>query len=302
MSICLSGVATALLSDGLTVYADIFFAINFSMDLVIFLVLSRIFCRRVRLSSALAASILTALLPIVQMALPGNETVSFIIYCVNSLLACFIAFGAVGFIKLLLSFASFISVSALVSFLLTKLFLALGRPTLSGFESTSGGIIPLAVCLFSSVVAYLFSFVRRRLRNRKYRLKASLCVISDKENIEMSAYCDSGNLLREPMGGLPVIITGKEKMKSIVPKSLHGVFFSSVGYLGETSLSDAKRVRIIPIMPVGSESARILFGYVPDKILLDGAEVSACIALDTANSSFGGCEALLPRSLMKDIK
>ena len=92
---------------------------------------------------------------------------------------------------------------------------------------------------------------------------------------------------------------GIEKMKKIVPDSLHSVFFSSKNSFDEPSLSDARRVRIIPIMPVGAGGARILFGYVPDKIMLDGSEVSACIALDTGSSKFGGCEALLPNCLIK---
>lgn len=270
------------------------------MDLLLFLLVSIVLRVKRKPLRLFMAAMLTAALPIAQMLFPGNETVSFVISMIASFTACAIAFENLGFIKLSLSFAFFSSLSAVISELLVTLYVYLDKLSFVPEQSSgSGGIIPLAVCVGASAISGLVSFMAKRIRKRRKTLKAALTVISDGKAVEMSAYCDSGNLLREPVGGLPVIITGMEKMKSIVPDSLHSVFFSSKGGLDEPSLSDARRVRIIPIMPVGAGGARILFGYVPDRILLDGNEVSACIALDTGSSRFGGCESLLPSCLIK---
>ncbi len=292
--------APVLLSDRVKIYADIFFIINLSMDFLLFVLLSLVLRAKKKPLRLFMAATITAALPIAQMLLPGNEILSFVILMITSFTACAIAFENFGFIKLSLSFVLFSLLSSVISELLTKLYLYLGDLTLVP-ENTggSGGIIPLAVCVGASALSALFSYIIKRVKKRKKTLKTTLTVISDQITVEMSAYCDSGNLLREPVGGLPVIITGMEKMKKIVPDSLHSVFFSSKSSFDEPSLSDARRVRIIPIMPVGAGGARILFGYVPDKILLDGSEVSACIALDTGSSKFGGCEALLPNCLIK---
>ena len=291
----------ALLSESFKVYADIFFIINLSMDSVLLFLVALIIRAKKKPPRILAAAILTAALPIFQMIFPGNAIFSFVISMVCAFTACGIAFEGVGFIRLCISFALFSSLSAVISELLTRLYTYLDEISFLSVETHgSGGIIPLALCLALSFISWLITCAVKRIKKRKKTLESKLTVLSDGRAVEMSAYCDSGNLLREPIGGLPVIITGSEKMKNILPESLHGVFFSSKSSLyDEPSLSDARRVRIIPIMPIGASGARILFGYVPDKILLDGSEVSACIALDTVSSSFGGCEALLPGCLVK---
>lgn len=283
----------------MTVYYDIFFVINLCMDIIVLLSVSALLREKVNLPGAIFASCIMAALSIAQSVFMGNELFAFIISCIATLLACFIVFHGAGKMKLFWSFILFSTASSILSHIITKLFTMIDQPDFLYESSGSGGIIPLAVCALSGVISAVIKYLGGKRRKRKTPQRTDVTIISDDKTLVLSAYCDSGNLLREPIGGLPVIITGEEKMRSIVPRALHGVFFSSDGYLGETSLANARRVRIIPIMPVGTGGARILFGYVPDKIMLDGSEVAACVALDTGNSDFGGCEALLPKSLIK---
>lgn len=280
------------------IYADIFFIINLSMDLLLFLVVSLVLRGEKRFVHFLAASAITASFPISQLIFPGNEKFSFFIGLFTIFTACMIAFYNSGFIKISLAFVLFSLLSSALSEGLVALYKYLDSlKLLPEVKGGSGGIIPLVVCVFSLVLSWILSRTVRFFKKKAVPLKTTLTVISDGKELEMSAYCDSGNLLREPVGGLPVIITGKTQMENIIPRSLHSVFFSSKT-IDEPTLSDARRVRIIPIMPLGAGGARILFGYVPDKILLGDKEVSACIAFDSTSSKFGGCEALLPSSLI----
>ena len=281
------------------IYADIFFIVNISMDILLFLLVSALLRVEKRFFSIFAASILTAAFPISQLFFAGNATVGFALGLVTTFLACAVAFWESGAFKISLSFAIFSLLSPLVSELLTVFYKYLDSFKLvPEIKESSGGIIPIAVCIFAAFFSFVISFIVKRIKKRAKSLKTTVTVFSDGKEMEMSAYCDSGNLLREPVGGLPVIITGREQMENILPCSLHPVFFSSKG-LGEPTLSDARRVRIIPIMPLGAGGARILFGYVPDKIVIRGESVNACIALDPGSSNFGGCEALLPKPLIK---
>lgn len=280
------------------IYADIFFIVNLSMDLLLFLIVSLILRGEKKLGRFLVASTVTASFPITQLIFPGNEKISFFIGLLAVFAACMIAFYNSRFIKISLAFVLFSLLSSALSEGLVALYKYLDSlKLLPEIKGGSGGIIPLIVCIFSLVLSWVLSRTVKFFKKRVTPLKTTLTVCSDGKKVEMSAYCDSGNLLREPVGGLPVIITGRVQMENIIPKSLHSVFFSSKG-IGEPTLSDARRVRIIPIMPLGAGGARILFGYVPDKILLGDKEVNACIALDNGSSKFGGCEALLPSSLI----
>lgn len=283
----------------MTVYYDIFFVINLCMDVIVLLVAGALLRFKISFSSALFSACITSAVSVVQSIFVGNTLFAFVISCVSSFLACFIAFKGVRIIKLALAFVIFSVSTSVFSHIITRLFTTLNPPDLLHESSGSGGIIPLIVCALSSLLTFFIGSVRGRIKKNRLPQKTEITIVCEDKTLVLSAYCDSGNLLREPIGGLPVIITGREKMHSIVPRALHGVFFSSDGYLGETSLANARRVRIIPIMPVGTGGARILFGYVPDKIILGGSEVAACVALDNGNSDFGGCEALLPKSLIK---
>jgi len=269
------------------------------MDLLLFLLVSLVLRSEKKFFGFLIASAVTASFPITQLIFPGNEQISFFIGLLAVFAACMIAFYNSGFIKISLAFAIFSLLSSVTSEGLLSLYKYFDSVAeLPEIKSGSGGIIPLAICIFSLILSWIITNTVKVFKKKVVPLKTTLTVFSDGRGVEMSAYCDSGNLLREPVGGLPVIITGRQQMENIIPKSLYSVFFSSKG-IGEPTISDAKRVRIIPIMPLGAGGAHILFGYVPDKILLGGEEVSACIALDSVNSKFGGCEALLPNSLIK---
>jgi sigma-E processing peptidase SpoIIGA len=282
-------------------YGDIFFIINFCMDLIVIAAVSLVMkCEKRPIAFALVACF-TSAFQISRLYLPGSDAVGFILWLVTAMLACVCAFPRLRGIKLFVAFSLFLLISGGLSLLLTILFKAIGRPTLpEEMTKGSGGVIPLCVCLFSGFVARLlkrvFSALGKRLKGRSGSRVATLGVTSGEKTVEFSAYRDSGNLLREPISGLPVIILGSKNMEKILPEGLRSVFFSEKDS-DRISLSDASRVRIIPIMPVGTGGARILFGYVPDRITLDGKEVRACIALDKGNASFGGCEALLPSVL-----
>ena len=283
----------------MTVYYDIFFIINLSMDITVLLSVGALLKIKTSFFASLFAASLTSLVAVAQTVFAGDEFFAYLIALSSQILACAIVFKGIGLLKFLWSFLLFSSFSSLISHAVTKLFLIVGRPESLRDAGGSGGIIPLAVCATSSLLSVLFKYLFSKRKRRKSPQRTRLTIVSEDKSTVLSAYCDSGNLLREPIGGLPVMITGENKMREIVPRALHGVFFSSDGYLGETSLESARRVRIIPIMPVGTGGARILFGYVPDKIELDGDTVEACVALDTGNSNFGGCDALLPKSLIK---
>lgn len=272
------------------------------MDFIVIAILSLILrCEKRPMPFVLVATF-TSAFQISRLYLPGSDTVGFVLWLVTVMLACVCAFPKLKGLKLFTAFSLFLLLSGGLSLLLTLLFKALGRPTLpEGMTKGSGGVIPLCVCLFSGFVAHilkkLFLALGRRIKRKSKDQVAVLGVTSGEKTVELSAYRDSGNLLREPISGLPVIILGRENMEKIVPEGLRSVFFSEKDS-DRVSLSDARRVRIIPIMPVGTGGARILFGYVPDKITLNGKEVKACIALDKGNTSFGGCEALLPSALI----
>ncbi|MBE6618374.1 MAG: hypothetical protein E7626_01155 [Ruminococcaceae bacterium] len=283
----------------MTVYYDVFFVINLCMDLLLFISVAKLLRIRVIFRRAFLAALVSAGVSILLCTFAGNTLFSFFIHISAVLLACFICFDKLPALRFGSIYALFLVLEAGLSFALTKLFSLINDNFEVKQASGSGGIIPIALCAISVLLSGIVSRVFSRIKRKRMPKSAIVTVFSGESKTVMSAYCDSGNLLREPMGGLPVIITGAGKMHSIVPPELYGVFFASEKCLGESTLDGARRLRIIPIMPVGTGGARVLFGYVPDRVLVDGREVEVCIALDTGNDSFGGYDSLLPSALIK---
>ena len=104
--------------------------------------------------------------------------------------------------------------------------------------------------------------------------------------MEFSALVDSGNLLREPIGGLPVVILSEKASRVYIKK-------------GEISPGSAieypeigKEIRIIPMN--GAGGAGILTGFIPKGGVTVGGNTKKCCVAFSKTQSFNGCEALLP--------
>ena len=87
----------------------------------------------------------------------------------------------------------------------------------------------------------------------------------DSRRVELDGLVDTGNLLRDPLSGRPVICADRRLLSGLLSPGLARAMEDSQR---ATSLSpaDAKRLRLIP---AGSATGHgILTGFVPDQILI----------------------------------
>jgi hypothetical protein len=119
----------------------------------------------------------------------------------------------------------------------------------------------------------------------------------------MRAFCDSGNLLRDPISAKPVIAVEAERMNGLVPTALcraadGRALSDAVLTLPEGAHSN---FRLIPAKTAAGEG--LLVGFLPDHVYIrednakEAREVSALVALTKLNEK-AGMEALLPGELM----
>ena len=85
------------------------------------------------------------------------------------------------------------------------------------------GTYPIKIALLGGIVGFIitniaFKIIKTKLKKKDmiYKIKIQ---IFDKEE-EVSAMLDTGNLLRDPISKIPVIIVEKEKLYSIIPAEL----------------------------------------------------------------------------------
>ena len=102
------------------------------------------------------------------------------------------------------------------------------------------------------------------------------------------AMSDSGNMLKDPIGGKDVVIVDREKAKGLVPAL-------TLGRMGSLPPSIASRIRLIPIRTAAGEG--MLTGFSPDMAELDFGgekkEIDVIVALSAEALSGSGCEAIV---------
>jgi stage II sporulation protein GA (sporulation sigma-E factor processing peptidase) len=150
--------------------------------------------------------------------------------------------------------------------------------------------------LISVVLAFIFG---RVFRSKNKTKSTVVTAAHGKKFITFEGLVDSGNLLRDPLSGMPVIITNLETLKGVLPEELQTVFERhDTEALYKLGFDSVRRVRIIPMSSVGYSG--VIMAFMPEKLIVDGNAINACIAADTLqmNNDYGGFEAVVPVSLV----
>ena len=287
------------------VYGDILFIINFSMDFLSLYITSAVLHRKVNTLSLVLAAGLGAVYAVISLFVIGNEWMTLAINIGVSALMCYIVFGTDrlwGYVKALLLFytVSFISGGGITAlYNLVNSYRDTKKIYINGdiVSVTSG--IPLSRFIILAAVSLGLSLICGRIFNRKSKQKSTVVAAIYRDTvITFTALADSGNLLREPVSGMPVIVTSYDKLKQLLPEKLYPIFENhSTEDLYSIDFKFIRRVKIIPMTAVGHSG--VLMGFVPDSIVVDGVNVEACIAADMSKHDFGGYESLIPAVLME---
>ncbi len=173
------------------------------------------------------------------------------------------------------------------------------------FSVTAGGILQalvnhgisvqgkMTLTLIATVAVATVSVIRYTTKKAEQKLKqtkARLTLCLKDETVALSAFCDSGNLLQEPITGFPVVLLGKHLQD-------HALFRSY--YSGEIPSPD--NFYVIPIQTAAG--SRLLYGFRPQELTVEinGRSIRTdrvILAADPACDSFSGCSCLLPASLI----
>ena len=140
-----------------------------------------------------------------------------------------------------------------------------------------------------------------RLARRANRV--SFCTVTVElggKQVDLRGMVDTGNLLRDPIGGRVVICAEKSALAPILSPTLKQVMGGAAPHRSSLSPSEAKRIRVIPTAT--ATGSGLLYGFLPDRVILTSEgtthvrEVDAVVAV--TQISTGGAEALVPSELI----
>ena len=284
-----------------TVYVDLFFLINFSMDMLGLILASRLLSRSISLPRIILASAFGALYACVSLFWGLSNFFDVLIDIFAGFVIGVIAIMKKRNIRDVLGFSIvYTAVSIVLGGFMTALFSIFNRLKIDKlFDGAEGGD-GISVWLFAllAFISGVLSLLGGRLfRKRSSRKEGMLCVSFNKRSVTLRAICDSGNLLKEPISAKMCIVVDTESVLSILPNNARDKIRE--GKEIDTSCGIAQRMRVIPISTVSGEG--ILYAFRPDSVKINmgngWSEVDVYIAFGEINKGSDGAEALIPSEI-----
>lgn len=286
-----------------TVYADLLFMINFSMDLLCMFFVARLLTRRFSLLRATFASAMGGLYAVASLFSPLENTIGTLIDVLFCLIMCVITFAnrhERPTSLLLISAAYFLS-SMLLGGIMTAIFNLMNQASPPLDALSESGDMPLwlfaLVAAASSAVTWIGG---RFLRTRAQVTSAEVEIRLGKRKTVVRAMCDSGNLLRDTVSGKPVIVSDLRSAVNLLPVDCPAIAEWNTETVAELPLSVASRVRMIPMGTAATEG--ILFALRPDSITIrTGNQIKnadALVGFADIRCASGEYAAIIPPELI----
>lgn len=142
------------------------------------------------------------------------------------------------------------------------------------------GSYPLKVALLGGIVGFIVMNVALKNVKNKMSKKALIYQVEiemQEKSLMVKAMLDTGNLLKDPITGIPVIIVDKEELYQIIPGRILNYTDKIIGGDWEICSEDIEyraKFRMIPFSSIGKQNGMLL-GFKVDrvKIITDIEEV-----------------------------
>lgn len=278
--------------DGITVYGDVLFLINFSMDFLVLFCTGKILHIKQKPLLIILSSVFGGIYSVAALFIENN-VLSAVCNVLSAVLMCLIAFPRVRGFAFFKCAALFFGLSLVTGGGITASYVLLsklgrGININSDFAPVLSDI-PLGTFCILGLISVFASFVTGKIFGKQSEKKeVSVTVTGSRGQITLRCLSDSGALLREPVSGSPVIVTTLECVKYCVDDELYEAL--SCSDMSKT----ANEFRIIPCSSIGG--GKLLSGFLPKSVIIKGCERRAVIAVTTDND-FGGFDGIVPASL-----
>lgn len=276
----------------ITVYGDVLFLINFSMDFLVLFCTSRILHIKQKPYRLIIASVTGGAYAVGALFI-NNNVISVICNILVALFMCFIAYPKVRGLAYVKCAALFCGLSLLTGGGITASYVLLSKLG-HGVDINSGvspvlSDIPLGTFCVLGLISVAASYITGKIFNKgKGKREITVTVVGKNGKATLKCLSDSGALLCEPLSGAPVMITKPENIKDCVTAELYSALCSP-----DLSVL-AEGIRLIPSRSAGGE--KLLCGFVPEHIYVKGTDRRAVVAV-ASDIDFGGFDGIVPSAI-----
>lgn len=142
------------------------------------------------------------------------------------------------------------------------------------------GTYPIKVALLGGIVGFIITHIAFKIVKTKLRKKDMIYEIEIKigeKKLEVKAMLDTGNLLKDPISGMPVVVVEKKQLYSLLPTKLLDNIDKLIGGEEESLLDQIEekevltRFRMIPFSSVGKQNG-LMLGFKADQVVIEKEE------------------------------
>ena len=275
-----------------TIYIDVYFMINFTVDILAVFLATRMVHIKLNMKRLLLAGFLGAIFATAELFLKHKAHDIILVGIFLSALSFIIASNVSVYrkVKFILAFyiAAFL-ISGTVNFAYELLDKYMDDIFADAYNSTNRKaiIFSLIILLIIGVLRLFIMMVSDSINEKSAHIRIEL----GGKSIEVDALIDTGNLVKDPMNMNPVIFLKKESAKEIIPEAV-----IDLSHIDNLTVDLQKRIRLIPVSR--NNETHVMTGLRVDKVFVlkekFKEEINATIVIDKEDGTFGGYYALAP--------
>lgn len=138
------------------------------------------------------------------------------------------------------------------------------------------GTYPLKIAILGAIVGFVIAVIAFKIVKTRLRKNDMFCKIKiflEEKSVEIIAMLDTGNLLKDPISRMPVVIVEKEIIEKIFPSNILENLQNIIGgdakeeLYGEETLKYLSKFRVIPFNSLGKQNGMLL-GFKPSKLIV----------------------------------
>lgn len=133
------------------------------------------------------------------------------------------------------------------------------------------GTYPMKIGILAAMIGFVVTGIGIKIARRKTGKKDWICTVKihfEFKSIKIKAFVDSGNMLKDPITGTPVIVVEKNSLKGLFVDNILDDIDEILG--GEKVVKEPyiTKFRVIPFTSLGKQNGMLL-GFRPDYVIVE---------------------------------
>ena len=275
-----------------TLYIDVYFMINFTVDILAIFVALKMVHLGIRMRRIILCGILGGAFAILELFLPIKALEVLLAAIFLLLITQISCIGASWSRRIKFLFSFYIStflISGIVNFMYQLMDRYVKNTAIESGQSTNKKALVFSLIILLMIGALrLFIMMFSGAANET---NVDLVINIGSKRLEIEALIDTGNLVKDPMNMNPVIFIKKAYAERIFAKEV-----LELSHLDDLPLEYRKRIRLIPVTRGGQ--THVMTGVKVDSVIMRREEreepLDATIVIDKEEGTYGGYFALAP--------